>query len=79
MEKEIKEWLDSSGLTEEELDYMWDFCVNFGHSVISRLDKISDVDECRDSTKWRTLHIRLIQQIPDEYKKMVERVIYEKE
>lgn len=72
MEKEIKEWLDSSGLTEEELDYMWDFCVNFGHRVIGRLDSPTNKGE-----KWRSLHLKLIQQIPMEYEKMVKQVIYE--
>lgn len=74
MKKEVKEWLKSSGLTEEDLDFMWDFCVFFGHRVIGHLDSPTDKDK-----KWRSLHLTLIQQIPREYEKMVKQVIYEEE
>lgn len=37
MSKEsINEWINSQELTTEDLDFMWDFCIVFGHPVISK-------------------------------------------
>lgn len=67
MSKEsINEWINSQELTTEDLDFMWNFCIVFGHPVISKLGMAS----------WKDLHLDLIKQIPNEYEKMVEKVIY---
>lgn len=67
MSKEsINEWINSQELTTEDLDFMWDFCIVFGHPVISKLGMAS----------WKDLRPDLIKQIPNEYEKMVEKVIY---
>lgn len=67
MSKEsINEWINSQELTTEDLDFMWDFCIVFGHPVISKLGMASLKD----------LRPDLIKQIPNEYEKMVEKVIY---
>lgn len=42
MSKEsINEWINSQELTTEDLDFMWDFCIVFGHPVISKLGMAS--------------------------------------
>lgn len=67
MSKEsINEWINSQGLTTEDLDFMWDFCIVFDHPIISKLGMDS----------WKDLRPDLIKQIPNEYEKMVEKVVY---
>jgi hypothetical protein len=67
MSKEsINEWINSQGLTTEDLDFMWDFCIVFDHPIISKLGMAS----------WKDLRPDLIELIPNEYEKMVEKVIY---
>lgn len=53
-------------LTAEDLDFMWEYCIRFGHPVISRLRMNS----------WRDLRPDLVKQIPAEYEKMVKKVVY---
>lgn len=65
----IREWMSSQGLTAEDLDFMWDYCIVFGHPIISKLGINS----------WKNLRPDLVKQIPAEYEKMVKKVIYNEE
>lgn len=57
--------MKENNLTEEEIDFMWDFCKEFNHRTIKFL---------RD---WRLLRPDLVSQISIEYEKMVKKVLYE--
>lgn len=49
--------------TSSELDMMWDFCVNKGHSLIQQLEK--------SGKGWRDLNPQAIKTLPREYKKVL--------
>lgn len=55
--REIIEILKETKLTEDDLDFMWEFCRVFNHPVISVLGE-----------DWRILRKDLILQIPGVYK-----------
>jgi len=64
----FREWMSSIDLLEEDLDFMWDFCVVFKHSTIESLD--------RSGVGWRDLRLELVQQIPGIYEKLMKEVNY---
>lgn len=60
---EFKKWLIESNITEEDLDFMWEYCLVFNHRTISILSK--------SGINWRDLNLFLIKQIPDIYNELV--------
>lgn len=48
--------------TEEELDYMWQYCLQAGHSLINQLDKCGK--------DWRDLNLTCIATLEKEYLKL---------
>lgn len=63
----IYEWLRHNGLTESEMDFMWEACKVYKHPIISRL------------SDWRDLRVDLVAEIPEIYEKCVNKILYEKE
>lgn len=59
-------WLSHNGLTEGEMDFMWEACKVYKHPVISRL------------SDWRDLRVDLVAQIPKIYEECVNKVLYGK-
>lgn len=66
--EELKNWMVENNITEDDLDFMWDFCSNFNHPIIKNL-KIHDIS-------WKNLNITCIKQIPEIYDKIMKRELY---
>lgn len=65
----ISEWKEKYNYTDDDLDFMWEFCAEFGHSTIKMLKD--------QGITWRTLNLGALMTLPREYDRMVGRVIYE--
>ena len=68
---DIKLWQLLNNITDEDLDYWWDYLSSFGHTVISNLD--------RQGMKWKDLRPDLIPQLKEQFEKMEQKVLYSDE
>lgn len=57
--KDLETWLKEENLTVEDLNFMWDFCAEFGHRVISNLKN--------NNINWKDLNIVAIKSLPNAY------------
>lgn len=65
---DIKLWQYLNNITDEDLDYWFDYLSSFGHTVISSLD--------RQGMKWKDLRPDLIPQLKEQFEKMEQKVLY---
>lgn len=59
---EMKQLLEQIGKTDEEMEMMWNYCLEKGHSLISQLD--------RSGVKWHEMNIHALKTLEEEYYKM---------
>lgn len=61
-------WKELNNYTDEELDFMWDFCVAFKYSPFLSMAKAG--------VNWRKLNTHALIELPEIYEKVRNRVIY---
>lgn len=71
MDKELKSWMKENNFTEEDFDYMWEFCAVFEHPTIKIL-----YDQ---NVSWRGLNTTVIKSLPEIYDKMLRKELFEEE
>lgn len=69
LDKEFEIWKKENNYTDEDLDFMWDFCVAFKHPTISSLNK--------SGVGWRNLNKTVIMnELPSIYENTRNKEIY---
>lgn len=69
--QELKDYLKSSKHTEEDLDFMWNACSSWEHSIISNLSE--------NGLTWRNITINALKTLPLEFEKMRDKIFNEDE
>ena len=64
--QELEDYLKDSKYTEEDLDFMWNACASWGHSIVSNLSE--------NGLTWRNLTINALKTLPLEFEKMRDKI-----
>lgn len=65
----VSAWRELNNYTDEELDFMWDFCVAFKYDPVLSMAKAG--------VSWRKLNIQTLIELPEIYEKVRNKVIYD--
>lgn len=64
---DVLAWIVENGILEEDLDFMWEFCVVFEHPVIRNLSGAGK--------SWTDLNLMAVKTIESEYNKLLRKIL----
>ena len=70
LQKSVKQFIRDNNLTEDELDYMWEYCASFPELGGKLIKRLSD-----SGVTWRTLNTSALSSLIPLYEQIFEKVI----